>query len=286
MGVWTALRLPRVLVMTLGDLGPTTDLHSHLVPGVDDGARTLDESLEAIERMVGAGIGRIITTPHLNGSLTHDSVKLRERLDQVDDAWEVVSRAVADRFPELRFDHGYEIMLDVPDPDLSDSRLRLAGTAFVLVEWPRLQIPPRTEYVIQRICADGYRPILAHPERYQGMDHDLELAGGWRRSGAYLQVNHGSFAGRYGKEAGEVARALLSRGWVDYLSSDFHARRHLGIYLSDARTFFEEHGGQEQLQLLTESNPGRVFSDQAPLPVPSLATEQKLWDRCKSMFKG
>ena len=278
--------LPRTADMTFHESGTAADLHSHLVPGVDDGARTLDEALEAVDRMASAGIGRILTTPHLDASITHDPAKLAERLGQVDDAWEEVSRAVADRFPELVFQRGYEIMLDVPDPDLSDPRLRLAGTPFVLVEWPRLQIPPRTEHVIQRICADGYRPILAHPERYQGIEHDVELAGAWRRSGAYLQVNHGSFAGRFGKEARDVACKLLAQGWVDYLASDFHARRHLGIYLRESEAFFREHGGGEQLRLLTVSNPGRVFLGEAPLPVPPLVIQSRFWNRFKSILKG
>ena len=272
--------------MTFGDSGVTTDFHSHLVPGVDDGARTLEEALEAVERMVSAGIGRICTTPHLNASLTHDPDRLGERLEQVDAAWELVSGEVAERFPDLKFHRGFEIMLDVPDPNLSDPRLRLAGTQFVLVEWPRLQIPPRTEHVIQRMCANGYRPILAHPERYQGTNLDIDLAGAWRSSGACLQVNHGSFVGRYGPEARNVAVELLARGWVDYLSSDFHARRHLGIYLRDVTAFLQEHRGGEQLQLLTVSNPGRVFSEEAPLPVPGLVVQQPFWSRVKSIFKG
>ena len=263
--------LPRAADMTFGESGTAADLHSHLVPGVDDGARTLDEALEAVERMASAGIGRILTTPHLNASITHDPAKLDERLGQVDDAWEEVSRAVADRFPELEFQRGYEIMLDVPDPDLSDPRLRLAGTPFVLVEWPRLQIPPRTEHVLQRIRADGYMPILAHPERYHGIEHDMDLAGAWRASGAYLQVNQGSLSSRYGRKARKVACTLLSYGWVDYLSSDFHARRHLDIYLGEARAFFFERGGREQLQLLTVSNPSRMLGGEAPLPVPPLS---------------
>ena len=270
----------------MDDVGVATDFHSHLVPGVDDGARTLEESLEAVERMVGAGIDQICTTPHLNASLTHDPAKLKERLDEVDAAWEIVSSAVAERFPELRFRRGFEVMLDVPDPDFSDPRLRLDGGLFVLVEWPCLQIPPRTEHVIRRICADGYRPILAHPERYQGMVNDLELAGEWRRSGAYLQVNQGSFTDRYGPEARNVACSLLARGWVDYLSSDFHARRHLDIYFHDVTEFLHAHGGKEQLRLLTVTNPGRVFTEETPLPVPSLVIQQPFWTRVKSLFTG
>ncbi len=91
--------------------------------------------------------------------------------------------------------------------------------------------------MIERIVESGYRPILAHPERYKGIKPDLSDARAWRSAGAYLQVNHGSFAGRYGPEARTVATELVARGWVDSLSSDFHARAHLGIHLTDAEAY-------------------------------------------------
>lgn len=261
------------------------DLHSHLVPGVDDGARSLEESLEAVERMVAAGIERIVTTPHLNASLTHDSSQLASWLEPVDESWVSLADQVRQRFPEVELLRGHEVMLDVPNPDFSDARLRLAGTSFVLIEWPHLQIPPKTPHVIQRIAEAGYRPIVAHPERYSGMKHDLECAGAWRRAGAYLQVNHGSFAGRYGPNARGVAGELLARGWVDYLSSDFHARAHLGIHLRDAEDFFTENDGAEQFQILTVKNPARVIRDQLPLPVPAMKLREGLWDRFTKIFK-
>ena len=262
------------------------DLHSHLVPAVDDGARSLEEALEAVERMAVAGIGQIVTTPHVNASLTRDSSLLGTWLDEVDEPWQELAEQVRQRFPEVELLRGHEVMLDVPDPDLSESRLRLAGTSFVLVEWPRLQIPPRTTQVIERIVDAGYRPILAHPERYMGIKQDLNSAGAWRSAGAYLQVNHGSFAGRYGPEARSVASELVARGWVDYLSSDFHARAHLQIHLEDAEDFFTAHDGMEQLQLLTVTNPGRVIRDQVPLPVPPLQIRAGFWAGFTKIFKG
>jgi len=262
------------------------DLHSHLVPAVDDGARTLEEALEAVERMVAAGIGQIVTTPHVNASLTHDSSLLGTLLAEVDESWQELAEQVRERFPEVELFRGHEVMLDVPDPDFSDARLRLAGTSFVLVEWPRLQIPPRTTQVIERIVSAGYRPILAHPERYAGIKRELDSAGAWRSAGAYLQVNHGSFIGRYGPDARSVASELLIRGWVDYLSSDFHARAHLGIHLRDAEDFFTAHDGLEQFQLLTVTNPGRVIRDQPPLPVPPMPISEGFWDGFRKIFKG
>ena len=262
------------------------DLHSHLVPGVDDGARTLEEALESVERMVADGIGRIVTTPHVNASLTRDSGLLGPWLEEVDESWKDLAEQVRLRFPDVELFRGHEVMLDVPDPDFSDARLRLAGTSFVLVEWPRLQIPPMTEPVIERIVDAGYHPILAHPERYAGIRQDLDCAGAWRNAGAFLQVNHGSFAGRYGSDACRVACELLGRGWVDLLSSDFHARTHLEIHLRDAEGFFAAHDGLEQFRLLTVSNPQRVIRDELPLPVLPLRIRDGIWDRFTRIFKG
>lgn len=271
--------------MTAAGRARVGDLHSHLIPGVDDGARSLEAALESVERMVEAGIGLIVTTPHVNASLTRDSALLGTWLDEVDESWQELAEQVRERFPDVELLRGHEVMLDVPDPIFSDTRLRLGGTSFVLVEWPRLQIPPGTEQVIERIVDAGYHPILAHPERYSGIRQDLDFARAWRSAGAFLQVNHGSFAGRYGPEPRAVASELVARGWVDYLSSDFHARPHLEIHLKDADSFFAAHDGLEQFGLLTVTNPGRVIQDQLPLPVPPLRIREGFWDRFARFFK-
>ena len=261
------------------------DLHSHMVPGVDDGARTMEETLEGVERMVQAGIRKIITTPHIDASLTRDPPAYEQRMDQLDRAWSEASREVDRRFPDVEFRRGHEVMLDIPDADFSDARLHMGGTSFVLLEWPRLQLPPGTVEVVSRMRFAGIKPIIAHPERYVGFDRELDLAGEWRRVGAFLQVNYGSLLNRYGPEARTLAFRLLRRGWVDYLSSDFHCRSHLKLFHREAVERLAELGGDEQISLLTVTNPQRVFRDEDPVPVPPLAGERTLWARLRRIFK-
>lgn len=260
------------------------DLHNHLVPAVDDGAPTLEDALEGIGRMWHVGIRRIVTTPHLEGSLTREPDGFTSFLDRMDEAWEKVSGAVSEEYSDLEFRRGQEVMLDIPDVDFSDERVRLGGTSFVLVEWPRLHVPPETPRVVSRIRFGGLKPVIAHPERYGGVDRDLAIMGEWRRMGAYLQVSYGSFVGRYGDRARDRAFRLLERGWIDYLSTDFHGRPGLELYLTEAREILEKAGADQQFSLLASINPARLFNDEEPLPVPGIERESGIWERLRRFF--
>lgn len=272
--------------MTPSPEGGYGDLHSHLVPGVDDGARTLEDALEGVARMVDLGVRRIVTTPHFEGSLTLDPDGFASRMERMDRAWSEVRRAVDDAHPGLDFRRGHEVMLDLPDVDLSDERLRLGGTSFVLVEWPRLQVPPETPKVVSRIRFGGLVPVVAHPERYGGVGPEMGVVAEWRRQGAYLQVSHGSLLGRYGERARRRAFRLIERGWADYLSTDFHGRPELELYLDEAREVLEELDGAEQFSILTATNPERLLDDREPLPVPPLEIERGVWHRIRELFSS
>jgi protein-tyrosine phosphatase len=271
----------------LSDRDPASliDLHSHLVPGVDDGASDVPAVLAAVDRMARSGIRSLITTPHIQGGLTLDPVALDERLERVTRAWAEAADAVGTEYPDVEYRLGHEVMLDVPDPDFSDARIRMAGTDFVLVEWPRMLIPPATVRVIERIVASGYHPIIAHPERYRDVANQFDTMAGWKEAGAFLQVNYGSFVGRYGAEARSNAFRLLRRGWADYLSTDFHGQASMRLYKDEAWTALGKLGGHDALTALCVTNPARLLRNEAPMAVAPLPEERGFWARLKGLVQ-
>jgi protein-tyrosine phosphatase len=181
----------------------------------------------------------------------------------------------------MRVERGAEIMLDVPDPDLTDDRLRLAGGRFALVEYPMLRLPPvNAEFALSGMRARGWIPVVAHPERYRNLDPTLAELARFRAAGAVLQINAGSLFGDYGKTAAGHARRILLAGAADYVGSDYHARGEPGLQrfvraMADA-------GFSEQAELLTSTNPARILAGEPPLPVPPIEPRQEarsLWER-------
>lgn len=259
------------------------DLHNHLMPGVDDGASTVNESRAALAAMQDAGVTSLIVTPHLRGSLTLEPRALEARLRELDEGWSRLKALASAEFPTIHLERGVELMLDTPAPDISDPRLRLAGGEFVLLEFPFMVVPPHSVHAIAELRMQGWKPVIAHPERYSGVDDRLEIVSEWRRCGGILQVNTGSLVGRYGEGAKRRAEALLERGWVDLLASDYHARGQLT--LTAARAKLTEIGADQEARQLLMTNPGKIFQGEEPLPVQPLTFEHTLWERLRKVFR-
>jgi Capsular polysaccharide biosynthesis protein len=254
------------------------DFHNHLMPGVDDGAVDLDESRIGLETLRSQGVRDIITTPHIRASLTERPRELGIFLGVIDESWDRLRSLAEAEFPELRLERGVEIMLDIPHPDLSDSRLRLAGTSFALVEFPFMSIPPHSTRAISEIVERGWTPVIAHPERYSNMPAHYDLVDDWRDAGGLIQVNSGSFLSFYGSNAKRFAWYLFGRGCVDYLSSDYHSRGKCAVEGCAAELMAK--GADAQLRALTTTNPERLLRNEAPLPVqPFEPKGRSLWKR-------
>jgi len=240
----------------------TTDLHNHVIPGVDDGAADVHASREALRAFVADDVGQVIATPHLMGSITLESAALALRLAELDVGWERL-RVVAGEFPGLAVRRGCEVMLDVPEPSFEDERLRLGGGVTVLVEFPFMMVPPQAARPLAVIAGQGLRPLLAHAERYAGVT--VEGVEEWRQAGAGIQVNGPSLLGKHGDGPRRVALELLERGLVDCLSSDYHARSR--PLVAEYRAYLLEHGAEEQAGLLMDVNPARAVAGERMIPI-------------------
>lgn len=259
------------------------DFHNHLIPGVDDGVRDADGVYEALTAMRQNGVTTLIATPHFDGSLTHMPDRFAARMEKIDKGWETLAAIAAEKFPGLTVLRGAEVKLDTPDPDLSDDRLRLGGTPYALVEFARFTVPPESHRAVANLVARGWKPIIAHPERYLGIREMIGITDRWLEHGALLQVNCGSLVGKYGSVARDAALLLLKRGVVSFLASDFHGRSDPAI--EACRSYLRSINCDVQAELLLDVNPSRILENANPEPVPPIRPRLSAWERLKAVFR-
>ncbi|MDQ6888234.1 MAG: hypothetical protein M3068_13240 [Gemmatimonadota bacterium] len=236
------------------------DIHSHLLPGVDDGSPSAELSLPVLRRFGEQGVDVLICTPHLNASDAG-----RAPVEQYSRILEDLVRQAPPR-PVLRL--GFEIMLDVPGADLRSPDLHLGGSTAALVEFPRMSVPRESTQELARLRASGVVPVVAHPERYFGCSP--EKVAEWRGVGAVIQMDAAMILG--GESSSKLSRALLEEGLVDVIASDNHGDRRS---LAAAERWLREAGGEEQARLLTHVNAERLLSGQVVLPVQPLPTVER-----------
>lgn len=254
---------------------PLVDLHSHVLPGFDDGARDLGAALTTLEALEADGVVAVCATPHVRASALADG-EVRARLE---DAWRTLTTAAPQRLRRLSLYRGSEILLDDVVADASQPLLRLAGTSYALVEFVAFTIPPGSVRLLGSLVDAGLRPVLAHAERYFGYQGRYEVVDQWRGAGVLIQVNSGSLFGEYGETAARHAAALLERGWVDLLASDTHARPERSPSIRAAYDALAESGAREQAELLLSVNPRHILRDEPMLAVPPIVRRRGLAER-------
>lgn len=159
------------------------------MPGVDDGAVSVEEAREGLTALAAEGVGSVITTPHLPASVTRDQHRRLRALSAIDKGWDTLRELALQEFPHIWLERGVELLLDHPEPDLSDSRLRLAGTSFVLMEFPHMSIPPHSTLALRMLRSAGWKPIVAHPERYSNFGNKVDLLEAWKDAAITIRAD-------------------------------------------------------------------------------------------------
>lgn len=248
------------------------DLHCHLLPAVDDGSRSVEQSVAVLREMVRHGISAVCLTPHQLASQLNSGLPAAH-----DRAFEAL---MATAPPNPAIYRGLEVMLDGPlDPSVAAARRgTLGGSRYILVEFPRMVSRAAVHQGLSDVVAIGLVPLLAHPERYHCCTPDNVTA--WRELGSKMQVDATTLISS--RARGRRARELLTHGLGDIIAADNHGD---GRLISTAFNLLSERDGAIQAELLTGENPRRILEDQEILPVPPLPLHESWWRRIRSVFE-
>lgn len=202
-----------------------TDLHSHLIPGIDDGVKSIEEALSILERFAQMGYRKVITTPHI---MSHRYPNTKEEILFGLDA---LRKAVQDREIDISVEAASEYFMDEHFFELLEREklLTFGEERYILFEISHLTGFSDLGYGVKKIIQKGYRPVLAHPERYLHMHDDFSEYELLKSQGVYFQLNINSLAGYYNRAVKKVAEHLVIEGMVDFLGSDVHRMKQLDL---------------------------------------------------------
>ncbi len=212
------------------------DIHSHILPGLDDGPGDLEESADIAEIAFREGIRKIICTPHASGgydelirSAGDGLVKLRERLRE--------------KSIPIRLELGFEVLVCenlLYYENLTGLSFSLGGKPHILLEFAWEKFPDCLDEVLFLLGLDGIQPILAHPERFYYLHDNITFLKNMKSRGVKIQVNAGSITGNYGAAVKKYAKKIIKNGLVDFIATDTHSGRRRGPYLRQAGRLLED----------------------------------------------
>lgn len=214
-------------LLPLTDVFPDgfVDIHSHLLPGIDDGAKDIDNSIELILKMRSYGIKHFITTPHVLGDVyPNSSETIKEKLEEV--RKELLNRNISD----VTIDAAAEYMLDEQfSKRLENNDILTLRDNYILIEMSYFNPPMNLYDILFEIQLKGYKPILAHPERYNFYHNDFKNYNKLKRAGCLFQLNLLSLTKQYGKQVQKIAHKLINDNLYEFVGTDTHKEEHLEL---------------------------------------------------------
>jgi protein-tyrosine phosphatase len=209
------------------------DMHSHVLPGIDDGAQTPRESVVLIKRMMELGIKKIIATPHIMADYYKNTP------ETINNALQILKAELKKENISIEIETAAEHYFDETfKKRVEEHRLMTMAGNYVLFEYSFMNPPPDAYSVIQKMIAGNYKPVLAHPERYPYMT--TEAMTSLRGQGVNLQLNTISLTGYYGKDVKKKAETMIDMQLVDFISSDMHHLRHADAFRTALTTTYIE----------------------------------------------
>ena len=243
------------------------DVHCHIIPGVDDGSEDPEESLAMAETAAACGVTDIIVTPHCNIPGEYGNYAGPRYDGFFAGAVDLLKRNGVG----VRLYKGMEVFGTDDVGELIDEGrlLTLAGSRYMLIEFPFDDDMWRAREVLRSVLRRGLIPIVAHPERYYAVNDDIGFALDWADMGCLLQINRTSLIGPIEAPETQTSRELLDMGAVHFVATDAHGVFSRTTELIDAYEFVSRRYSPEWADILMEENPRRVISDKRILRLPT-----------------
>ncbi|SDX93426.1 Tyrosine-protein phosphatase YwqE [Lutibacter oricola] len=199
------------------------DIHSHILPGIDDGAKTLEDSIKLIKKMHSYGISNFRATPHIMEDVWENTPEIIQQKLQ-----EVKTAILKEQLTGITIKAAAEYMLDANfEKLLNEKKLLTLKDNYLLIEMSYLNPPVNLYDILFKIQVAGYQPILAHPERYNFLHSNFNEYHKLKNAGCLFQLNLLSLSNYYGKSVHHIAIQLLEQQLIDFVGTDTHHQRHL-----------------------------------------------------------
>lgn len=231
------------------------DLHSHILPGIDDGAPDIETSVALVSELAAGGVTDVVATPHYMEETIYISPAIKNRLLLKD-----LQKRLDDAGIEVKVHLGNEIYISKNVIDLVRKRL-VAGlfeSSYILVELPMSGDFPDYYDIFLELIRAGYKVVLAHPERYTSFQKDFSLIDEMYEMGVLLQCNIGSFAGQYGRAAMKTARKMAKAKMIWGVGTDIHHSRGDGFVALAIQKMGKYYSDAELAEILV-GNPEKIF---------------------------
>jgi protein-tyrosine phosphatase len=247
------------------------DIHSHILHGLDDGAKTMEESIEMVHMAAGSGTTDIVASPHANQEYIFDRQAVERKIGEL--------QAAIGETPRIYYGCDFHLTPEnIDDAVHVPEKYSINHKGYLLVEFSDLLIPKTTDQIFARLLRARLRPIITHPERNQLLQNRLADLEAWVVQGVTLQITAHSFLGRFGKTARRVSHELMSRGLVHFIASDAHNTTSRPTDMREVREYVGKTYGEEAAIRVLEENPRAALAGVPLNPVP-LAIKRRPWYR-------
>ena len=234
-----------------------TDIHTHILPGVDDGAKTLSESLAMLQMEYEDGVRRVILTPHYRKGLFETDMSVIEK------RFRQLCEAAASKLGDMKLYLGCEYHADMDMTETLKTRKQacMAGGRYVLTEFSETSDKFYIRERISRLQSCGYRPIIAHAERCGYLRKDISYIEELVEMGAGVQVNAGSITGEEGIGIAMFCRKLMKRDLIHFIGTDSHGTKKRKPNMGACAAYLEKKMGTEYAERILCRNPEKIFTE-------------------------